>query len=88
MVADWTDVPVDCMACNEIDTALSLDRHLGKRVVGRDHALETIAKHIQTSHAGLDNSSKPIGVFVLAGTSGVGKTKTALALAEAIYDDE
>jgi type VI secretion system protein VasG len=57
-------------------------------VIGQDHAMEMIAKRIQTSRAGLDNPSKPIGVFMLAGTSGVGKTETALALAEALYGGE
>ncbi|MGS8178213.1 type VI secretion system baseplate subunit TssF [Pseudomonas aeruginosa] len=76
------------MARNEIDTVLNLDQHLKKRIIGQDHALEMIAKRIQTSRAGLDNPSKPIGVFMLAGTSGVGKTETALALAEAMYGGE
>jgi type VI secretion system protein VasG len=57
-------------------------------VIGQDHAMEMIARRIQTSRAGLDNPSKPIGVFMLAGTSGVGKTETALALAEALYGGE
>jgi type VI secretion system protein VasG len=61
---------------------------LSQRVIGQDHAMEMIAKRIQTSRAGLDNPSKPIGVFMLAGTSGVGKTETALALAEALYGGE
>ena len=63
-------------------------QHLKKRIIGQDHALQMIAKRIQTSRAGLDNPSKPIGVFMLAGTSGVGKTETALALAEAMYGGE
>jgi type VI secretion system protein VasG len=67
---------------------LKLPTLLGKRVIGQDHAMEMIAKRIQTSRAGLDNPSKPIGVFMLAGTSGVGKTETALALAEALYGGE
>jgi type VI secretion system protein VasG len=61
---------------------------LSQRVIGQDHAMEMIAKRIQTSRAGLDNPNKPIGVFMLAGTSGVGKTETALALAEALYGGE
>jgi type VI secretion system protein VasG len=61
---------------------------LAQRVIGQDHAMEMIAKRIQTSRAGLDNPQKPIGVFMLAGTSGVGKTETALALAEALYGGE
>jgi type VI secretion system protein VasG len=76
------------MARNEIDTVLRLAQILGQRIIGQDHAMEMIAKRIQTSRAGLDNPNKPIGVFLLAGTSGVGKTETALALAEALYGGE
>jgi type VI secretion system protein VasG len=88
VVADWTGIPVGRMARNEIETVLKLDRLLGQRVIGQDHAMQMIAKRIQTSRAGLDNPSKPIGVFMLAGTSGVGKTETALALSEALYGGE
>jgi type VI secretion system protein VasG len=88
VVGDWTGIPVGRMARNEIETILNVAKHLGERVIGQDHAMEMIAKRIQTSRAGLDNPSKPIGVFMLAGTSGVGKTETALALAEAMYGGE
>lgn len=88
VVADWTGIPVGRMARNEVETVLNLDSLLGKRIIGQDHALKVIAKRIQTSRAGLDNPNKPIGVFMLAGTSGVGKTETALALAEALYGGE
>ncbi|MEO6276765.1 type VI secretion system ATPase TssH [Roseateles sp.] len=88
VVGDWTGIPVGRMARNEIETILKIADHLGQRVIGQDHAMEMIAKRIQTSRAGLDNPSKPIGVFMLAGTSGVGKTETALALAEALYGGE
>jgi type VI secretion system protein VasG len=88
VVADWTGIPVGRMARNEIQTVLDLPKILAQRVVGQDHAMEMIAKRIQTSRAGLDNPNKPIGVFLLAGTSGVGKTETALALAEALYGGE
>ncbi|WP_433885595.1 type VI secretion system ATPase TssH [Pseudomonas vranovensis] len=88
VVADWTGIPVGRMARNELETVLKLDQHLAKRIIGQDHALQMIAKRIQTSRAGLDNPNKPIGVFMLAGTSGVGKTETALALAEAMYGGE
>jgi ATP-dependent Clp protease ATP-binding subunit ClpB len=71
-----------------LDTVLNLETHLAKRVIGQDHAMKMIAKRIQTSRAGLDNPNKPIGVFMLAGTSGVGKTETALALAEVLYGGE
>ncbi|MBZ3928390.1 type VI secretion system ATPase TssH [Xanthomonas citri] len=88
VVADWTGIPVGRMARNEIDTVLRLPELLAKRVIGQDHAMEMIAKRIQTSRAGLDNPDKPIGVFLLAGTSGAGKTETALALAETLYGGE
>lgn len=88
VVADWTGIPVGRMARNEVETVLNLDSLLAKRIIGQDHALKMIAKRIQTSRAGLDNPNKPIGVFMLAGTSGVGKTETALALAEALYGGE
>jgi len=88
VVADWTGIPVGRMARNEIETVLNLAKILSDRVIGQDHAMEMIAKRIQTSRAGLDNPSKPIGVFMLAGTSGVGKTETALALGEALYGGE
>jgi len=88
VVGDWTGIPVGRMARNEIETILNVAASLGQRVIGQDHAMEMIAKRIQTSRAGLDNPSKPIGVFMLAGTSGVGKTETALALAEALYGGE
>ncbi|USX24003.1 type VI secretion system ATPase TssH [Oxalobacteraceae bacterium OTU3CINTB1] len=88
VVGDWTGIPVGRMAKNEMETILTIASSLAKRVIGQDHAMEMIAKRIQTSRAGLDNPSKPIGVFMLAGTSGVGKTETALALAEALYGGE
>ncbi|MES2117720.1 MAG: type VI secretion system ATPase TssH [Pseudomonadota bacterium] len=88
VVGDWTGIPVGRMARNEMETILKVAELLGQRVIGQDHAMEMIAKRIQTSRAGLDNPSKPIGVFMLAGTSGVGKTETALALAEALYGGE
>ena len=88
VVGDWTGIPVGRMAKNEMETILNIASLLSQRVIGQDHAMEMIAKRIQTSRAGLDNPSKPIGVFMLAGTSGVGKTETALALAEALYGGE
>ena len=88
VIADWTGIPVGRMMKDEIKTVLNLADHLSKRVIGQDHAMEMIAKRVQTSRAGLDNPSKPIGVFMLAGTSGVGKTETALALAEVLYGGE
>jgi type VI secretion system protein VasG len=88
VVGDWTGIPVGRMVKNEIDTILHLADNLEQRIIGQRHALEMIAKRIQTSRAGLDNPNKPIGVFMLAGSSGVGKTETALALAEALYGGE
>ncbi|MDR3228744.1 MAG: type VI secretion system ATPase TssH [Puniceicoccales bacterium] len=88
VVADWTGIPVGRMVKNEIQAILALADSLEKRIIGQRHALEAIARRIQTSRAGLDNPSKPIGVFLLAGTSGVGKTETALALAETLYGGE
>jgi len=88
VVQDWTGVPVGRMVKNEIETVLHLSKHLSRRIIGQDHALEMIARRIQTSRASLDNPSKPIGVFMLAGSSGVGKTETALALADVLYGGE
>jgi type VI secretion system protein VasG len=88
VVGDWTGIPVGRMMSDELQTVLNLKDHLAKRVIGQDHAMEMIAKRIQTSRAALDNPNKPIGVFLLAGTSGVGKTETALALAEVLYGGE
>jgi type VI secretion system protein VasG len=88
VISDWTGIPVGRMVKNEIQAVLSLADSLEKRVVGQRHALDAIARRIQTSRAGLDNPSKPIGVFLLAGPSGVGKTETALALAETLYGGE
>ncbi|SAK50898.1 type VI secretion system ATPase TssH [Caballeronia ptereochthonis] len=88
VVADWTGIPVGKMLKNELAAVLSLADALDRRVIGQRHALEMIAKRIQTSRARLDNPDKPIGVFLLAGTSGVGKTETALALAETLYGGE
>ena len=88
VVQDWTGIPVGKMVSNEISTVLHLADNLEQRIIGQRHALDMIAKRIQTSRAKLDNPNKPIGVFMLAGTSGVGKTETALALAESLYGGE
>ncbi|RUQ38470.1 MAG: type VI secretion system ATPase TssH [Candidatus Competibacteraceae bacterium] len=88
VVADWTGIPVGRMVKNEIETVLNLADLLNRRIIGQRHALEMIARRIQTSRAALDNPNKPIGVFMLAGPSGVGKTETALTLAEALYGGE
>jgi type VI secretion system protein VasG len=88
VVEDWTGVPVGRMVKNEIESVLNLADTLNQRVIGQQHALELIARRIQTSRAKLDNPNKPIGVFLLCGPSGVGKTETALTLAEALYGGE
>lgn len=88
VVSDWTGIPVGRMMRDEIETVLKLPEILNRRVVGQSHGLTMIAKRIETSRAKLDNPSKPIGVFMLAGPSGVGKTETALALAETLYGGE
>jgi type VI secretion system protein VasG len=88
VVQDWTGVPVGRMVRNELEAVIHLTDTLNQRVIGQRHALEMIAKRIQTSRARLDNPNKPIGVFMLCGPSGVGKTETALALAEALYGGE
>jgi type VI secretion system protein VasG len=88
VVADWTGIPVGRMVKNEVQAVLELADTLNQRVIGQKHGLEMIARRIQTSRARLDNPQKPIGVFMLCGTSGVGKTETALALAEALYGGE
>ncbi len=88
VVQDWTGVPVGRMVKNEVEAVLRLADTLNERVIGQQHALDLIAKRIQTSRARLDNPNKPIGVFLLCGTSGVGKTETALTLAESLYGGE
>ena len=88
VVQDWTGVPVGRMVKNEIETVLNLSETLNQRVIGQKHALDIIARRIQTSRAKLDNPNKPIGVFMLCGPSGVGKTETALTLAEALDGGE
>ncbi len=88
VVADWTGIPVGRMVRNEIEQVLKLADHLERRVIGQRHALEQIARRIQTSRARLDNPNRPVGVFMLAGPSGTGKTETALTLAETLYGGE
>lgn len=88
VVAEWTGIPVGRMVRDEVKSVLTLAQTLEKRVIGQRHGLEAITRRIQTARAQLDNPSKPIGVFLLAGPSGVGKTETALSLAEALYGGE
>ena len=88
VVAEWTGIPVGRMVRDEMEAILRLADTLEKRVIGQRHGLEAITRRIQTSRAQLDNPNKPIGVFMLAGPSGVGKTETALTLAESLYGGE
>ncbi len=88
VVADWTGIPVGRMVKNEVEAILKIADTLNQRVIGQRHGLDMIAKRIQTSRAKLDNPNKPIGVFMLVGPSGVGKTETALTLAEQLYGGE
>ncbi len=88
VVSDWTGIPVGKMVADEVETVLNLADILNRRIVGQSHGLRMIAKRIETNRAGLDNPMKPIGVFMLCGPSGVGKTETALALAETLYGGE
>ncbi|MBN9067907.1 MAG: type VI secretion system ATPase TssH [Rhizobiales bacterium] len=88
VVGNWTGIPVGRMLRDEIKTVLSLKERLAERVIGQDHALEAIAETIRTSRAKLIDPRKPIGVFMMVGTSGVGKTETALAVADLLYGGE
>ncbi|CDX15316.1 Protein ClpV1 [Mesorhizobium sp. ORS 3324] len=88
VVQDWTGIPTGRMLSSQTEKALKLAVTLSERVVGQDHAMEMIARRVQTSRAGLGAPEKPVGVFLLCGPSGVGKTETALALAETLYGGE
>ncbi|OBY24591.1 type VI secretion system ATPase TssH [Leisingera sp. JC1] len=88
VISDWTGIPAGRMVQDELQAVLTLSDTLRERVIGQDHGLRTIAKRIEISRAGLANPNKPIGVFMLCGPSGTGKTETALALAEQLYGGE
>ncbi|KAG1648227.1 Protein ClpV1 [Nymphon striatum] len=88
VISDWTGIPAGRMVQDELQAVLQLADRLRERVIGQDHGLAAIAKRIETNRAGLANPNKPIGVFMLCGPSGVGKTETALALAEQLYGGE
>jgi len=88
VVAAWTGIPIGKMLRDEMQSVLTLESHLGKRVIGQDHALAMLSERIRTSKAGLEDPGKPIGVFLLVGPSGVGKTETALVLADLLYGGE
>jgi type VI secretion system protein VasG len=85
VVAGWTGIPLGKMVRNEIQAVMTLGEKLKARVVGQDHALDVIAKRVQTARAGLTDPRKPLGVFMFVGPSGVGKTETAVALADILY---
>ena len=88
VVANWTGIPVGKMVSDEIESIMNLADRLNERVIGQKHALEAIAQSVRTSRAGLTDPRKPIGVFFMVGSSGVGKTETALALADILYGGE
>ena len=88
VISGWTGIPVGKMLKDEIATVLHLEKALGSRVIGQDHALIGISQRIRTSRANLDDPEKPVGVFLLVGPSGVGKTETALALSDLLYGGE
>ena len=88
VISAWTGIPVGKMMKDEISTVLSLPSFLGQRVIGQNHALEIISQRISTARARLDDPNKPVGVFMLVGPSGVGKTETALALSDLLYGGE
>ncbi|VVT17968.1 type VI secretion system ATPase TssH [Erythrobacter sp. EC-HK427] len=88
VLAGWTGIPVGRMVTDEINAVLQVKDSLGERIKGQDYALEVIGETVRTARAGLADPRKPLGVFLFCGTSGVGKTETALALAELLYGGE
>jgi len=88
VISGWTGIPTGRMQTDEIATVLKLEEIIGQRIIGQDHALKALAQMIQTSHAGIEDPSKPKAVFMFVGPSGVGKTETALALSELFYGGE
>ncbi|MBU9275849.1 type VI secretion system ATPase TssH [Burkholderia gladioli] len=88
IVAAWTGIPLGRMVKDEIETVMNLNALLGARVIGQGHALDAVAQRVRTATAGLEDPNKPRGVFMFVGPSGVGKTETALALADVLYGGE
>jgi type VI secretion system protein VasG len=88
VISGWTGIPVGKMLRDDLTTALELERHLERRIIGQAHALEIISHRIRTSRAGIEDPQKPVGVFLLVGPSGVGKTETALVLSDLLYGGE
>lgn len=88
VISGWTGIPLGKMVKDEMGMVLELERHLERRIIGQNHALSLISQRIQTGRASLDDPGKPLGVFMLVGPSGVGKTETALALSDLLYGGE
>ncbi|KAA6461935.1 type VI secretion system ATPase TssH [Acidobacteria bacterium AB60] len=88
VLSAWTGIPAGKMLKDEITTVLALQEYLARRIIGQNHAMEIISQRVQTSRASLDDPNKPVGVFMLVGPSGVGKTETALALSDLLYGGE
>ncbi len=88
VISNWTGIPVGKMLTDEVDTVLRLKEKMSRRIIGQDQALDAIARRIRTYRADLDDPGKPVGVFLLVGPSGVGKTETALTLADLLYGGE
>ncbi|WP_268797272.1 type VI secretion system ATPase TssH [Pseudomonas huanghezhanensis] len=88
VIADWTGVPLGSLLKDEHANLLALEQQLGGRVVGQDHALSALAQRLRAAKTGLTEEKAPLGVFLLVGTSGVGKTETALALADSLFGGE
>src|SRR5690606_24866532 len=88
VISGWTGIPVGKRLRDDLSAALELERHLERRIIGQSHALEIISHRIRTSKAGIEDPNKPVGVFLLVGPSGVGKTETALALSDLLYGGE
>ena len=88
VVSKWTHIPVTKMLQTERDKLINLEDELHKRVIGQDHAIEAIANAVRRSRAGLQDANKPIGSFIFLGTTGVGKTELAKALAGFLFNDE
>jgi len=82
VISGWTGIPTGRMMADEIQTVLNLERLLGERIIGQEYALAAVAQMVQTAHAGMEDPTKPTGVFLFVGTSGVGKTETALAISD------
>jgi type VI secretion system protein VasG len=88
VISGWTGIPVGKMLKDDMTAALEMESHLQRRIIGQNHALEIISHRIRTSKAGIEDPNKPVGVFLLVGPSGVGKTETALAMSDLLYGGE